>query len=227
MNQFKKAKVIMLPTEKESDIWSHRGRKLYYQQANFNDVEDEIRYNLYIISNDKIELGDYYYRPGINEIFRGSGFIETDKKVISSTEKLNDLPQPYEEFIEKYIETYNSGEVITDILVEYEGEKSGCLNYKGNGGTQCDMPCDNAGWCPDNRDKLNLKINQDNTINIGLLKDSWTREEVEEIARKAFQAGVDKGISLEIYKTELDNNPKADENFDKILTENKWIEKNL
>ena len=43
----KKAQVIMLPTENKSSIWSHKGRRLYYNQNNPNDVDDEIRYNSY------------------------------------------------------------------------------------------------------------------------------------------------------------------------------------
>jgi hypothetical protein len=127
------------------------------------------------------------------------------------------LPQPSQQFIEKYIECYNKGEVITDVLVEYENNYD--LNYyTPPGGIECCEKIDN--W--------KLKVNpKDNTITIKKLKDSWSRNELEEIVRKAFKAGVNKGIALEIYKTELDNNPKADKNFDKIPTENKWIEENL
>lgn len=56
-----KVKVAMLPTEKESDLWSHKGRRLYYQQANFNDKDDEIRYFVYFLSDEKVRNGDIYY----------------------------------------------------------------------------------------------------------------------------------------------------------------------
>jgi hypothetical protein len=40
---------------------------------------------------------------------------------IKHTDSINFyLPQPSQQFIEKYIESYNKGEVITDVLVEYE-----------------------------------------------------------------------------------------------------------
>lgn len=31
-----------------------------------------------------------------------------------------ELPQPSPQFIEKYIESYNSGNIITEVMVEYE-----------------------------------------------------------------------------------------------------------
>lgn len=66
------------------------------------------------------------------------------------------LPKPSQSFIEKYIECYNKGEIIDDVLVEY--------TY--------DNP-------EPNRNVLCLKINsKDNTITIKKIKNSWNREEV-------------------------------------------------
>lgn len=45
----------------------------------------------HLISNEPIKLGDYFYRLGCNELYRGSGFTKDDYKVIASTEKLNDV----------------------------------------------------------------------------------------------------------------------------------------
>ena len=70
------------------------------------------------------------------------------------------LPQPSQQFIEKYIEEYNKGNVITDVLVEYE-------------------------YLLDDRTVLpywNLKVNtKDNTITIKKLKETYTKEELCQI----------------------------------------------
>ena len=78
-----------------------------------------------------------------------------------------------------------------------------------------------------------LKVS-DNTITIKTIKTTYTKEEMEAIARKAFSAGVDKGIALEIYKNEIIESISgskeeqiADEKFDAVPAENKWIKENL
>ena len=73
------------------------------------------------------------------------------------------LPQPSQQFIEKYIEEYNKGNVITDILVEYEYllDDRAVLPY----------------W--------NLKVNpKDNTITIKKVKETYTKEELCQILEK-------------------------------------------
>lgn len=106
-----------------------------------------VKQHLYIISNDEIKKGDWFIYD--NKIYKsiltngecitieggyGLSFLKTEcKKIISTTNKLplNDcttpwtlehkyIPQPSQQFIEKYIECYNKGEIITDILVEYD-----------------------------------------------------------------------------------------------------------
>ena len=79
------------------------------------------------------------------------------------------LPKPSQSFIEKYIEKYNKGEQITDVLVEY--------------------------WAH-TEEHPQLKINpKDNTITIKPVKDSWNREEVVQLASNAFRAGHARGFS--------------------------------
>ena len=41
------------------------------------------------------------------------------KETISLPERVFYLPQPSEQFIQKYIEEYNKGNIIEDVLVEY------------------------------------------------------------------------------------------------------------
>jgi hypothetical protein len=109
------------------------------------------------------------------------------------------LPQPSPQFIEKFIEEYNKGNVIKDVLVEYEQDYTnrncGTCNL-GTDGT-CELKlekkcCSNTNndikhadyWisCLDEEEDseiYKIKINpKDNTITIKKLKDTWNREEV-------------------------------------------------
>jgi hypothetical protein len=75
------------------------------------------------------------------------------------------LPQPSQQFIEKYIEEYHKGKTITDVLVEYASIGPGF-----------------HAW-------YDVKINsKDNTITIKKLKDSWNKEEVIEQMWLAYKA---------------------------------------
>jgi hypothetical protein len=149
MEQFKKAKVVMLPTgfvARRSEI----GLQVYKTNLKIigHSENENIIYNqqhLYIISDDEIKEGDWCYNIVSKTIFQANkNFIKlitdpnvtltTNKKIIATTdtsliiEDYNEevgfnaynLPQPSQQFIEKYIECYNRGEVITDVLVEYE-----------------------------------------------------------------------------------------------------------
>lgn len=73
------------------------------------------------------------------------------------------LPQPSQAFIEKYVSEYNKGNIITDVLVEYEIRKYDSVRNVIN--SEGDYFHD-------------LKISKDNNITIKKVKDSWTREEL-------------------------------------------------
>ena len=73
------------------------------------------------------------------------------------------LPKPSNSFISKYIEEYNKGNIITDVLVEYNYflDDNSVLPY----------------W--------NLKVNpKDNTITIKKLKEVYTKEELCQVLEK-------------------------------------------
>lgn len=74
------------------------------------------------------------------------------------------LPQPSQSFIEKFVEEYNKGNVITEVMVEYETitKRYGSCSI-GEGVTM---------------NVEQLKVSKDNTITIRKVKDSWSREEV-------------------------------------------------
>ncbi len=201
MDNVKRVKVIMLPTETaKSDyhqLWLCNRNHLYNATAvkGIKSHKDTRFQELYIISDDEIKEGDWFVSNNI--IYQASNFntnknsvwsnefpkgiysvIQSEcKKIIATTdtsliikkqafvfgEHYDEfiLPQPSQQFITKYIESYNKGEVITDVLVEYEK-----ATY--------DKWFDNGGQPVFNTIKVNPK---DNTITIKKLKDSWNKEE--------------------------------------------------
>ena len=151
--------------------------------------------HLYIILDDKIKLFDWVYNNKENIVERITSKTElifvleenkenqTFKKIIATTDTSLEprnlygnsglfktiLPQPSQQFIQKFVEEYNKGNIIEDVLVEYGKEY---VDEK-----------DSYGY---NKLKINPK---NNTITIKKAKDSWTREEVIELCRQAFIDG--------------------------------------
>lgn len=216
MNNYKKAQVIILPTENKQNgsIVKYNGN-LEIVYNNLYKHEDYIPQHLHIISDDKIKDGDLVYNnlSGIGRFLHKGEFDETDaivkynsekeevsedfkyiKKIIATTDKslnayrreddsLTYIPQPSQQFIEQYIESYNKGEVVNDVLVEYNcvtSTRTGILDLsKTPSWTQTsDSECIES----------MLKINQDNNINIKPFKNSWSREEVEELVYSAMKS---------------------------------------
>ena len=112
------------------------------------------------------------------------------------------LPQPSQQFIQKFVEEYNKGNVITDVLVEYENKFDG-KEYVDE--------LDAYGY---NKIKSILKINhKENNIIIKIAKDSWSREEVIEFGNKV--------------KEYCKNGWKSDSLHRVFFEWDKWIEENL
>ena len=219
MNQFEPAQVIMLPT-KVSNIYKDRLNKLWYWAS--PTLETSIAQHLYIISDDEIKVGDNvfnikdnHYGGTVNENnLLDAKLLSYIKKIIATTdsslgfiiprftsgnrsavdvsEKVL-LPQPSQQFIEQYIEYYNKGAVITDVLVEYKWYhnkqscfKTMCYKQDMEGRDSC------VGMCEAQRIKVNPK---DNTINIKPIKESWNREELDfELNRLLNKALKDKNL---------------------------------
>ena len=221
MSTFKKAKVVMLPTNEKTNIINTNQGLLY----NSNDYIG-INQHLYIISDDEIIEGDWFYNIHSKIVGRAAfnfGKDELAKKIIATTdtslyihqeetfylpERVFYLPQPSQQFIQKYIEEYNKGNTITDVLVEYEliSNEEYFLNTIN--------PDENVPYFDEN-----LKINpKDNTITIKKAKDSYTREEVIDL----------------IIRAVGDSHDWSEENHDihsiGIIEKrflNKWLEENL
>lgn len=76
------------------------------------------------------------------------------------------LPQPSQSFIEKFVEEYNKGNIITEVMVEYNESIT-------------EIPRPYKSYSEIEHLDGTLKINpKDNTITIRKMKDSWNREEV-------------------------------------------------
>ena len=185
MEQFKIAKILMLATNKPSKI----GNLATYQKRSLakvikegvNPKDSTLQFwNLYIISDDEIkENNTHFYNPHSGQLHisgNHTDYIAINKngckKIIATTDVSLGLPQPSQQFIQKYIEEYNKGNVITDVLVEYNYflDDNGVLPY----------------W--------NLKVNpKDNTITIKKVKDSWNREEILNDIEQAIIQGLDIG----------------------------------
>ena len=236
MNQFKRAQVIMLPTEQYTNLCL--GHNLSYVESKnsisidaiWKSIELQYPYkpqHLYIISEDEIKEGDWFIGDNIsikqctlnnggNINFKGGWYSGSTncKKIIATTDTSlnyetpfygmdedNNFPQPSQQFIEKYIEEYNNGNIITDIKVEYkrvfETIAKGMIGH----------PEDDISWWNEK-----LKINpKDSTITIKKLKDSWNREEIIEQMWSAYKAA---------------NTVFEDESALRIEFDN-WIDQNL
>lgn len=112
----------------------------------------------------------------------------TDKSIKTKAEQAgenawyNPLPRPSEEFINQYVEEYNKGNIITDVIVEYVdiGEEL------------WDEYRDQPFW----KEKIVPKVNpKDNTITIRKVKDTWTKDEVIDLIYK-FRNNVSQSLYL-------------------------------
>lgn len=199
MSLFKKSQVVMLPTNKTSDI--HLADDVLVQEEICQNTIHYEYQNLYILSDDKPKVGDYY----LVELFKITGesiglqleqcktiddvwvnnsdvvstrHIENCKKIIATTNiSLSEIPEGdtftklipelSQEFIEEYIDGYNEGDIVNDVLVQYEEYDISTLtsDYSKYKNLSIDS----------------LVVNKDNTIIIKKLKDNWTREEVENL----------------------------------------------
>lgn len=184
---FKKCPVVMLPTNEEAQIQKFGRRLRLYRFLKNNLAYWE---NLYFLSDEEIKEGDWYVNNGV--IFRADDKFDEgnnpnqnkhNKKIIATTDKLiigddkgksllgtdlnNYLPQPSQSFIEKFVEEYNKGNIITEVMVEYEWNKTGKKVREVE--------------IFDDVLKVNAK---DNTITTRKVKDSWNRDELITLLNK-------------------------------------------
>ena len=217
----KKCKIIMLPTNQKtkylmvySDVEKTKGKLILNGLK--NDEYKEYQ-NIYIISDDKIKGSDYCYSYKTNKIVKSTCDVSREanknigfwKKVIATTDKSlsqtnrTEIPQPSQQFIQKFVEEYNKGNIIADVLVEYkrvfETVAKGMIGH----------PEDDISWW---NEKLKINPN-DNTITIKKLKDSWNRKE--------YAADVKRLCNLLYFSSNRDVDFNTKEELDN------WIDQNL
>jgi len=191
----KECNVVMLPTKEKTEIYYHNPTEvlIYQQDKTYTAPEGSRDYkHIYILSNDKIKEGDWYFNKDMRTTEYGVLRADSERlaelatnapscvKIIASTNnalkecqcrhqehKMSckmqwPLPCPPETFIKEYVEKFNSFDVITKVSVEYTGGAGSYTPY------------------------VNHKFN---TIDIKPIKDSFTRKEVEELILLAHGAG--------------------------------------
>jgi hypothetical protein len=156
-------KVVPIKSNKYADV----GAKNWYLPNTKKLILDNYLADIYITSNEEIKEGDWYYNERLNKVFQAiakSGYNTTDKefKIIASTDLSLELPQLSKEFIEKFIESYNNGNPIVDVLVEHS-PKDCC-------GGHIKSTCSEKNNCAN---KIQLKISKDNTITIKKKEETW------------------------------------------------------
>lgn len=170
----------MLPTNEKAKLVINENHYLTLSPSFMNCTDYQ---NLYIISDEEIKEGEIlpYLMKWENgyELFNSNNGIRKSKvdkakRIIATTDKSLNLPQPSSEFIFVFIREYNKGNVIEDVMVEYDGyicDSGHEMSYK----TACVYPhCDKPNY-------PKLKVDKNNYITITRVKDSWNREEVTEI----------------------------------------------
>lgn len=111
----------------------------------------------------------------------------TNKSITIPFSKGKSYPEPSVSFITKYIEEYNKGNIITDILIEYNEPVCKCDSMDkvfncpfSSSDDSCHKPNPNNDFYG-----LKPKVNtKDNTITIKKIKDSWNREEIMDFSFK-------------------------------------------
>ena len=199
--------------------------------------------HLYVLSNDEIEESDYCYSYKTNKIVKATCDVSREanknigfwEKVIATTDKTlsqtnrTEIPQPSQQFIQKFVEEYNRGNIITNVLVEYEliSNEEYFLNTIN--------PDDDVPYF-DERLKISHK---DNTITIKKVKDSYTREQVDRMldeqasrtTAEMMEKFKDYKSKEEVVKIAMDcimyGYNGLPNNLTPIQGMNKWIEENL
>ncbi|MFW6225973.1 MAG: hypothetical protein ACOC3V_03365 [bacterium] len=214
---FKRAKVVMLPTnEKAGTIWLNTKGQLLHTHVSDEYKELYKPQHLYILSDEKIKEGDWMlrlYDNTIHQATRGdvrlfnenkNGHKDDFRKIIATTDKFLCLPKPSDSFIQKYIEKYNEGKSITDVLVEYWTYTPG-IDEDGYG-----FPVGHPITIPSVSTK-------DNTITIKKVKDSWTEEDVSTKLNK---------LAIDLFEYVSNKEPNGLDPLEESWIK-KWIEQNL
>lgn len=198
---FNKANIILLPTkDTKSILHITKDTKSLLVGERIVEIEpykNLISQHLYVFDYvSEINIGDYCIILSVNKLhpdkynktigkvtFKTLSGIYIDGenyqydniepyKIIASTDTSLDLPKPSDSFIDKFVEEYNDGNVIEEVLVQYEQ-----VNKFGKLVTYEDL--DYPEITGDYDFKMIPKVNsEDNTITIKMFKNNWSKDEV-------------------------------------------------
>lgn len=190
---YKNCKVVMLPTN-EKALFSMSLMNILLLGGSHPENNQYKNQHLYITSDDEIKKDNWciksYGMPGTKEVVKYIPVYGNQcKKIIATTNKslklyksetlarnsgfslkTDDilLPQLSQQFIKKYVEEYNKGNVIEEVLVEYEKSKCKCISCERTIASTCNYP-----------QRCNIKITsklktnpKDNTIIIKKVKNT-------------------------------------------------------
>lgn len=174
MSTFKKSQVVMLPTNEKAILGLNSIHNHLFFANDMAEIPTQKYQHLYFLSDEEIKEGDWVY-DGSDEPYQWTkGDVEDClynldakdykgcKKIIATTDNLllkdnwlhpemkEYVPRPSQGFIEKFVEEYNKGNIITEVMVEY---------YYSTFGSNKEELTDNQKLVP----KINPK---DNTITI-------------------------------------------------------------
>ena len=239
-----KRQVVMLPTnEKASDslLWLMHNKSqglMYLHNATGLDGQG---YHLYFLSDEKIQGNDWclYGKKIVKCQSDRAGIIWTQqpniyKKIIATTdsalfvtkktgtefpkEYLEKMPKLSNAFVQKYVSEYNKGNIITEVMVEYE-------QYDANP-RAADWKEQYVKYMLEHKENLQwrLKVDKDGYITTYKLKDSWNREELLQLIDRLYSQG-----GFDDYLNELldKNNVIKEVSFSESAAGKKWIEQNL
>jgi hypothetical protein len=99
----------------------------------------------------------------MNSEWLNSSDVNDCFKIITTTDKSLGLPEPSPQFIQKYISEWNKGNIITEVMVEFETKT-------------LVKPYDVY-----NETVTFLKVDSNNCITITKVKDSYSKEEVKQL----------------------------------------------
>lgn len=257
---FQEKEIVLLPFEGKAEncLVGYMDRSLLFiYKEDYIYTQEYLKstmssaYHLYILSDEKIEEGDWVYHAPTQNIIKATcnytGNVRF-KKIIATTNKtlevginqcdgcragkpvdhngnhamgegrypdymcckkdtyIHHLPEIDIDFIDEYIELYNTQNVVNKVLVEYvDNGEEGWVgdDYTGE-------PC----W----DEKIELYVNKNNTVNINFKKSSWTEKELPIDEMKNLIGLIDTPMGRRKYSSDV---------IDQIRKLKEWIDSNL
>lgn len=169
-----------MPSTNYAPIWKYNNGKPQSSNGVKLGVDDSY-FHLHIVSDEEIQVGDYYTIYDSKSVHKAGGMNQTwykemCKKIIASTDSSLNLPKLSNDFIKKYCEVGG----IDEIMIEYE------TGYTQQQYSEIDLQFERP------------KVNSNNEISISRIKEFWTRDEIKQLLWQAFTAKMDKATPIVI-----------------------------